>query len=148
MKSSENTIPILKSQIFGFPLDINYQEDEKDKLLKIIEKVNNRFKIFDKVSGKVGNNKLLALTILKIEDELHDSKSLIKDSDKKNLEKDEKLKNFNQMINEIIKLKDQIESLKNKCSNLENINYKAFNEIEKIEQSIIEINTLIISKLK
>ena len=76
-------MPTLKTEILGSLIEINYEEEEKDKLIKIIEKFNDRLLDFKNLEGKVSDNKILFLTALKAEDEIFDftnkSKSSLKE---------------------------------------------------------------------
>ena len=60
-------MPILKTEILGSLIEINYEESEKDKLRKVIEKFNERLLDFENViitnlnegilpSGKIHSN--------------------------------------------------------------------------------------------
>ncbi len=87
-------MPTLKTEILGSFIEINYDNAEKNKLKKIIEKFNNRLLDFKNLEGKVSDNKILFLAALKAEDEIYDftyeSKSSLKkveDIYKKQIEK-------------------------------------------------------------
>ena len=76
-------MPTLKTEILGSSVEINYEEAEKDKLIKIVDKFNDRLLDFKDLEGKVGDNKILFLAALKAEDEIFDftykSKSSLKE---------------------------------------------------------------------
>ena len=54
-------MPTLKTEILGSFIEINYDNAEKNKLKKIIEKFNNRLLDFKNLEGKVSDNKILFL---------------------------------------------------------------------------------------
>ena len=105
-------MPTLKTEILGSLIEINYEEEEKDKLIKIIEKFNDRLLDFKNLEGKVSDNKILFLAALKAEDEIFDftnkSKSSLKEVEDIYKKQIEKINNLNQ---EIIELKDKINEL-------------------------------------
>ena len=65
-------MPTLKTEILGSPIEINYEESEKDKLIKIIEKFNDRLLDFENLRGKISDKKILILAALKAEDQIID----------------------------------------------------------------------------
>ena len=73
-------MPTLKTEILGSPIEINYEESEKEKLIKIIEKFNDRLLDFENLRGKISDKKILILAALKAEDQIID-KSLTKEKE-------------------------------------------------------------------
>ncbi|HJL58079.1 MAG TPA: cell division protein ZapA, partial [Alphaproteobacteria bacterium] len=63
-------MPTLKTEILGSPIEINYEESEKDKLIKIIEKFNDRLLDFENLRGKISDKKIIILAALKAEDQI------------------------------------------------------------------------------
>ena len=63
-------MPTLKTEILGSPIEINYEESEKDKLIKIVERFNDRLLDFDNLRGKISDKKILILAALKAEDQI------------------------------------------------------------------------------
>ena len=135
-------MPILKIDILGSDIEINYEKNEYDKLIYLIKNFKNRLKEFPN-SGKVTNSALILLAALKAEDQLQEVKKLI---DTFKVDKDdikEKELTIQKLSFEIINLKDllkkenSINLLKqSKEDNLtkEVINLK--NKIEKIKKKI------------
>ena len=70
-------MPTLKTTIFNSAIDINYEEGDKDKLLQLIENLNNRLKKYNYLNGKVSDSKIIILASLAIEDDLMEQKKLI-----------------------------------------------------------------------
>ena len=139
-------MPTHKTKIFNTSIDINYEKSDKEKLIGLINNLNNRIKKFNHLNGKVSDIKIIILAALAIEDELLEknnifltNKSLKADLNKNDL-KIEKLNS------EIINLKDELSLLE---SELENKNHndvskedqigEIANQIEILNQSILSI---------
>ena len=138
-------MPTLKTEILGSPIEINYEESEKDKLIKIIEKFNDRLLDFENLRGKVGDKKILILAALKAEDQIID-KSLTKEKEEENINNQKKAININDITKEIIQLKDIESKLTIENSKLKNLISKAFSELDKMEKNIIDLTDKIISQ--
>ena len=140
-------MPTLKTEILGSLIEINYEEAEKDKLIKIIEKFKDRLLDFKNLEGKVSDNKILFFSALKAEDEIYDftnkSKSSLKEVENIYKKQIEKINNLNQ---EIIVLKDKINELNTKNSDLQNLNSKASNELDLIQKQLNSLTNKIISQ--
>ena len=99
------------------------------------------------LEGKVSDNKILFLSALKAEDEIYDftnkSKSSLKEVENIYKKQVEKINNFNQ---EIIVLKDKINELNAKNNELQNLNSKAFDELDLIEKQLNDLTNKIISQ--
>ena len=87
-------MPTLKTEILGSPIEINYEESEKDKLIKIIEKFNDRLLDFENLRGKISDKKILILAALKAEDQIID-RSLTKEKETEILNNKKKEININ-----------------------------------------------------
>ena len=140
-------MPALKTEILGSLIEINYEEAEKDKLIKIVDKFNDRLLDFKDLEGKVGDNKILFLAALKAEDEIFDftykSKSSLKEVEEIYKKQVKKINDLNQ---EIIELKDKIIELNTKNKNLQNFNSKDFNELDLLEKQLNYLTNKIISQ--
>ena len=136
-------MPTLKTEILGSPIEINYEESEKDKLIKIIEKFNDRLLDFENLRGKISDKKILILAALKAEDQIID-RSLTKE--KEIIDKQKKAININDITQEIIQLKDIESKLNIENSKLKNLISKAFSELNKMEKNIIDLTDKIISQ--
>ena len=138
-------MPIIKTEILGSPIEINYEESEKDKLIKIIEKFNNRLLDFENLRGKISDKKILILAALKAEDQIIDqSLTEKKETDIANNQK--KAINVNDITQKIIQLKDTERKLNIENSELKNLISKAFSELDKMEKNIIDLTDKIISQ--
>ena len=138
-------MPTLKTEILGSPIEINYQESEKDKLIKIIEKFNDRLLDFENLRGKISDKKILILAALKAEDQIIDS-SLTKEKETEIINNKKKEININDITQEIIQLKDIERKLNIENSKLKDLISKAFNELDKMEKNIIDLTDKIISQ--
>ena len=138
-------MPTLKTEILGSPIEINYEESEKDKLIKIIEKFNDRLLDFENLRGKISDKKILILAALKAEDQIIDS-SLTKEKETEIINNQKKAININDITQEIIQLKDIENKLNIENSKLKNLISKAFSELDKMEKNIIDLTDKIISQ--
>ena len=138
-------MPTLKTEILGSPIEINYEESEKDKLIKIIEKFNDRLLDFENLRGKISDKKILILAALKAEDKIFD-RSLTKEKETEIINNKKKEININDITQEIIQLKDIESKLNVENSKLKNLISKAFSELDKMEKNIIDLTDKIISQ--
>ena len=66
-------MPILKTEILGTNIEINYEKNEYDKLNDLIEKFKLRLSQFPN-DGRASSSQILFLAALKTEDELDEVK--------------------------------------------------------------------------
>ena len=138
-------MPTLKTEILGSPIEINYEESEKDKLIKIIEKFNDRLLDFENLRGKISDKKILILAALKAEDQIIE-KSLTKEKETEIIDNQKKAININDITQEIVQLKDIERKLNVENSKLKNLISKAFNELDKMEKNMIDLADKIVSQ--
>ena len=138
-------MPTLKTEILGSLIEINYEKSEKDKLIKIIEKFNDRLLDFENLRGKISDKKILILAALKAEDQIID-KTLTKEKEEEIINNQKKAININDITQEIIQLKDIENKLNIENSKLKNLISKAFSELDKMEKNIIDLTDKIISQ--
>ena len=138
-------MPTLKTEILGSSIEINYEESEKEKLIKIIEKFNDRLLDFENLRGKISDNKILILAALKAEDQIIE-KSLAKEKETEIIDNQKKEININDITQEIIQLKDTESKLNIENSKLKNLISKAYSELDKMEKNIIDLTDKIISQ--
>ena len=138
-------MPTLKTEILGSPIEINYEESEKDKLIKIVERFNDRLLDFDNLRGKISDKKILILAALKAEDQIIE-KNLTKEKEEEIINNKKKEININDITQEIIQLKDIESKLSDENSKLKNLISKDFSELDKIEKNIIDLTDKIISQ--
>lgn len=146
-------MPILSTQILGTNIEIEFKENEKEKLEKLIESYKKRLNKLSN-NGRTNSTTLMFFASLKIEDELVETKNNLKKSK-------EEIENIKGIIenqqNEILQL-----SAKNKKENITieekriEINYlnkeiillkSKFNDIQKDEASELEKNQQAIKEI-
>ena len=125
-------MPILKTEILGTDIEINYEKNEYDKLNNLIEKFKIRLSQFPN-DGRASSNQILFLAALKTEDELESIKNKINvNTNDKNLQnKNLIIENLNQ---EIILLKKEIEKIKSSNITRINDNSLVLDEIKELEK--------------
>ena len=117
-------MPIHKTEILGSLIEINYEEKEKNKLIKIIDQFKKRLSGFKELEGKVSDNKIFFLSALKAEDQINDLNNQIsKFRDLENINNKEsanKVKDINiQASKEIDELQGKLNFLLDKITSLE-----------------------------
>ena len=138
-------MPTLKTEILGSLIEINYEKSEKDKLIKIIEKFNDRLLDFENLRGKISDKKILIFAALKAEDQIID-KTLTKEKEEEIINNQKKAININDITQEIIQLKDIKNKLNIENNELKNLISKAFSELDNMEKNIIDLTDKIISQ--
>jgi len=76
---------VFKVEILGSQIEINYEVDEREKLISLIENFKKRLSDFPN-NERVSSNTIIFLAALKAEDQLAELK-IVADKDKFNLEK-------------------------------------------------------------
>ena len=70
-------MPIYKALILNKEIIVNYEENQKDKLVEAIKVINSKLKSYDSLNGKISDSKLLSFLAIKLQAELIDLKKLI-----------------------------------------------------------------------
>ena len=138
-------MPNLKTEILGLEVEISYQKDEKNKLLRIINKFNSRIKEFEHASGQVTQSKIIYLAALKAEDYIEEIEQVLQNKSKEEIDYNNYQKIIENLTKEIILLKDSLDKLKEKNSYLEKNNNLNLKKIEKIEKILDRVNNKIIN---
>ena len=141
-----NTMPILEINILGSKIEINYQEDEREKLTHLIEQFKLRLSEFENLKGRFADNKIMLLAALKTEDNIYELMQKINNQKKmieSSLIHQEK---FDDKIREIVNLKDQLSLLNEKNQKLEGQQKITMNEIGKLNKKLISLIDKIINK--
>ena len=133
-------MPILKTTIFNSAIDINYEEGDKDKLLQLIENLNNRLKKYNHLNGKVSDSKIIILASLAAEDDLIEKQKLF--SAQSSISNTLKVKELQveKLSSEIISLKDKIHQLESKLDERNKKDFLVENEIDEINKQIENLN--------
>ena len=138
-------MPIFKTKIFDQLIDLNYQEDDKSKLLNLIESLNFHWAKYDHLKGKVSNSKILILLTLELQDALSDLKNISKKNNDKNIKSQPNDKEINKLSKELITHKDKIINLELELKNL-NLEFKEVNKIlDEINSDLNELSKSIIN---
>ena len=69
-------MPDLEVIIFNQKLKLSYQENEKQRLVDAVEKLNKNWDKFSNLHGKVSDKKIITLISLELQDTLVDIKGL------------------------------------------------------------------------
>ena len=132
-------MPILKTDILGTSIEINYRDGELDKLEKIIINFKNRLKEFEIHREKVSDSKIIFLAALKVEDKLEDLNNLFK----KNLVNKNKILEqktiIKQLRENIIILKKNINEIVLNNSSQKDLDLNVIEEITKLDNKLILI---------
>ena len=131
---------ILKTKILNSSIDINYEEKDKDKLLKLIENFNIRLKKYNNLKGMVKDSNIIILTALEIVDDLTEQKKII--SDRISISNDLNVKELQieKLSSEIIRLKDKIHLLESKLEEKNKMDFQIEDEINDISEQIKNLN--------
>ena len=138
-------MPTLKTTIFNSAIDINYEEGDKDKLLQLIENLNNRLKKYNHLNGKVSDSKIIILVSLAIEDDLMEQKKLISEQSSISNDLNAKELHAEQLSSEIISLKNKIHLLQSKLEEINKRDFLIEDEIDEINKQIENLNKSMLS---
>ena len=139
-------MPILKTEILGSQIEIDFEASERDKLHRLISKFKHRLNEFPNKDGRISNNTILFLAALKAEDQLEEIKSLV-DKHKEYNNKTIKHKNIiERMSKEIIFLKDKVNELNTFNLSKESSKSHVMKEITRLEIMLRIIQKKILSK--
>ena len=119
-------MPVLKTEILGTDIEINYEKNEYDKLNNLIEKFKIRLSQFPN-DGRASSNQILFLTALKAEDELETMKKKINVKENKNFV-------IESLNKEIILLKEELNKIKSSNISIIQDNNSIIDEIKELEK--------------
>ena len=133
-------MPDLEVSVFNQKLKLSYLEKEKERLTNAINILNESWKKFSNLHGKVSDLKIITLISLELQDLIADDEDKIK-LQKKNIdllkqeirEKNNELQNTIEQVN---KLKLEIEIKENKISKTESILDEINHELSQIKNNI------------
>ena len=119
-------MPIYKALILNKEISVNYEENQKEKLVEAIKVINSKLKSYDTLNGKISDSKLLSFLAIKLQAELIDlskTKTNRLSSDKKSNESNSEKINLH---DKIYQLREQNKLLikENEILNQELINIK------------------------
>ena len=140
-------MPDLEVNVFNQKLKLSYQENEKQRLIKAIEILNNNWNKFSHLHGKVSDIKIVTLISLELQDSIGDIKA-IKDDFHKNQSNNESLKKeiesknneLEKSIETIKKLQVELDYRNHELTKLEYILDELNNELLNIKKNILKKN--------
>ena len=123
-------MPTYKALILNKEISLNYEENEKEKLIEAVKSINSKLESYNVQNGKISDNKLLSFLAIKLQAELLELEQNklnhniveknFENANKKNIslndkiyeltEKNVLLKKENELINqELVSIKSQID---------------------------------------
>ena len=137
-------MPDLEVTVFNQKLKLSYLEDEKERLTNAINTLNESWKKFSNLHGKVSDLKIITIISLELQDSIEDYEDKIK-FQKKNIdllkqeieEQNNDLQNTTAQVN---KLKLEIETKEKEISNIESVLDEINRELSQIKNNILDHN--------
>ena len=135
----------IEVNVFNQKLKLSYREEEKQRILKAVEILNNSWNKFSHLHGKVGDLKIATLISLELQDSIEDI-NILKDkmksseADNELLKKEIDLKNQkSEEMNEALnKLNTELNIKNEEFSRFENILDELNSELLEIKNNIIK----------
>ena len=135
----------IEVSVFNQKLKLSYREEEKQRILKAVEVLNNNWNKFSHLHGKVSDLKIATLISLELQDSIEninviDNKVKVLKADNELLKKQINLKQKeSEEINKTLKKLDSELNTKNKeFSNFENIVDEILSELLEIKNNIVK----------
>ena len=135
-------MPILKTDILGSQIEINYEKNEYKRLLKLIDNFKNRLNEFPN-NGRISNNAIMLLSALKAEDQLDEVNKILEVKQLENKKIEEKQLMIENLNFQIVSQKNQIKELTSEKLSESKSNdsisrelYKMEGDIERIQKKI------------
>ena len=137
-------MPDLEVTVFNQKLKLSYLENEKERLVNAINILNESWKKFSNLHGKVSDLKIITLISLEIQDSIGDYEDKIK-LQKKNIdlfkkEIEEKSKSLQNTIEQVNRLKLEIGTKEKEISKTESILDEINHELSQIKNNILAHN--------
>ena len=134
----------LEVTVFNQKLKLSYLENEKERLVNAINILNESWKKFSNLHGKVSDLKIITLISLEIQDSIGDYEDKIK-LQKKNIdlfkkEIEEKSKSLQNTIEQVNRLKLEIGTKEREISKTESILDEINYELSQIKNNILAHN--------
>ena len=137
-------MPDLEVTVFNQKLKLSYLENEKERLINAINILNENWKKFSNLHGKVNDLKIITLISLELQDSIGDYEDKIK-FQKKNIdllkqEIEEKSKGLQNTLEQVNKLKLEIEIKEKEILKTESVLDEINHELSKIKTKILAHN--------
>ena len=138
-------MPDIEVNVFNQKLKLSYKEEEKQRILKAVEILNNNWNKFSNLHGKVSDLKIAALISLELQDSIEDTLEL-KDKIKAReveiellkKEIDNKKKESEEIKKNIHKLDTELNNKNEELSKFENSLDELLNELLEIKKIILK----------
>ncbi len=137
-------MPDLEVLVFNQKLKLSYLEDEKERLTNAINLLNENWKKFSNLNGKVSDLKIVTLISLELQDSIGDYENQIK-LQKKNIdllkqEIEEKNNDLQNTIAQVNKLNLEIEAKEKEILKTESVLDEINHELSQIKNNILAHN--------
>jgi len=137
-------MPDFEVTVFNQKLKLSYLENEKERLIKAINILNESWKKFSNLHGKASDLKIIILISLQLQDSILDNEDKIK-LQKKNIdilkqEIKEKSSELQNTIEQVNKLKLEIEIKEKEISKTESVLDEINHELLQIKDNILNHN--------
>ena len=137
-------MPDLEVSVFNQKLKLSYLEKEKERLTNAINILNESWKKFSNLHGKISDLKIITLISLELQDSIVDNEDKIK-LQKKNIdllkqEIEEKNNELQNNIEKVNKLKLEIEIKEKEISKTESVLDEINHELLQIKDNILNHN--------
>ena len=137
-------MPDLEVTVFNQKLKLSYLENERERLTNAINILNESWKKFSNLHGKLSDLKIITLISLELQDSIVDNEDKIK-LQKKNIdllkeEIEEKSNELQNTIEQVNKLKLEIEIKEKEISKTESVLDEINHELSQIKNNILTHN--------
>ena len=137
-------MPDIEVNVFNQKLKLSYKKEEKQRILKAVEILNNNWNKFSNLHGKVSDLKIATLISLELQDSIEDTLEL-KDKIKAREEEIELLKKEIDYKNkETEEINKNIHKLDTELNNKNQELSKFENSIDELLNELLEIKTIIL----
>ena len=135
----------IEVNVFNQKLKLSYREEEKQRILKAVEVLNNNWKKFSHLHGKVSDLKIATLISLELQDSIEninvtDNKVKALEADNGLLKKqiDFKEKESEEITKTLKKLESELNTKNKEFFNFENIVDELLSELLEIKNNIVK----------
>ena len=129
-------MPVYKALILNKEISVNYEVNQKEKLIEAINAINSELGNYDNLNGKISDNTLLSFLAIKLQAELLD----LNKNKQKNINLEKKFTDSN---SQNINLNDKLYQLREQNKLLKEENELINQELVKIQSQIDIIISLI-----
>ena len=137
-------MPDIEVNVFNQKLKLSYKEEEKQRILKAVEILNNNWNKFSNLHGKVSDLKVATLISLELQDSIEDTLEL-KDKMKAREKEIELLKKeIDFKNNESEEIKKNIKKITSELNNRNEELSKFENSLDELLNELLEIKTIIL----